>query len=204
MVEPSAALVARLRRGLNVAVAEHGQQSLYEYWVGQEQWPLQPVALALLVGVAPEQWASHVEALGLQAEAEHLRARLTVDLALDADPITSALRLRAWAHSQGIALPAAAEQLLDFVARTLPRAAVEMPATRASIARASDKEVVLGAALALVTRFSEDCLNDERMFDGACIARLMLAQAALWFPAGPPSMDEQAIAELVEHYISGF
>ncbi len=204
MSEQCAALIARLRSGLNVTGTDSAQQLLYEHWVGVAQWPLQPVALALLVGVAPEHWASHVEALGLEAEAEQLRARLLADLALDAAQITDGLRLRAWAQSQGVALPAAAEHLLDFVARTLPMLAAQVPTTNASAERTSDKEVVLGAALAMVTRFTEDCLDEERMFDGARIARLMLTQAALWFPDGPPRMDEQAIAKLIEQYISGF
>lgn len=204
MSESPAALIARLRSGVDIAAADTAQQLLYEHWVGQEDWPLAPVALALLVGVAPAQWAAHVQARGLQAEAEQLRARLATELALTANQITSGLRLRAWAQSQGVALPAAAETLLDFVARTLPRTVAELPAMSPPAARTSDKEMVLGAALALVTRFTEDCLDDERMFDGARIARLMLEQAALWFPDGPPRMDERAIAELVEHYISGF
>ena len=204
MLEPTVALIARLRSGLNVTAADHAQQLLYEHWLGQERWPLDPVALALLVGVAPAQWSAHVERLDLAAEAAQLRARMVTTLALDAEQFTTGSGLRAWAHSQGVALPAAAEALLDFVARTLPGLAAQLPQMNAPAARSSDKEVVLGAALALVTRFTEDCLDDERMFDGARIARLMLCQAARWFPDGPPTMDEQAIAQLVEHYISGF
>jgi len=204
MSGPVAALITRLRSGVNVAVADHAQQMLYEYWVGQEHWPLAPVAMALLVGVAPDKWANHVEALGLSAEAELLRARIAADLGLEAGQSIEGLRLRAWAQSQGVSLPPAAEHLLDFVARTLPRMAADVSLVSAPATRNTDKEAVLGAALALVTRFTEDCLDEERMFDGARIARLMLAQAALWFPDGPPPMNEQAIARLVEHYISGF
>lgn len=204
MLEPTVALIARLRSGLNVAAADHAQQLMYEHWVDQERWPLDPVALALLVGVAPAQWSAHVDTLGLAAEAEQLRAHMVTTLALDAEQVTTPSDLRAWAHSQGATLPAAAEALLDFVARTLPDLAAQLPQMNAPAARSTDKEVVLGAALALVTRFTEDCLDDERMFDGARIARLMLSQAALWFPDGPPPMDEQAIAQLLEHYVSGF
>lgn len=199
-----ATLVAGLRRGLNVATADAAQQSLYEHWVGVEQWPLEGVAPALLVGVAPANWAAHVEERGLAAEARQLQQHLLDALAVDAGRTTSALHLRAWAQGHGVVLPAAAEQLLDFVARTLPRLAVDAPVATHAAVRPSDREAVLGAALAMVTRFTEDCLDEERMFDGARIARLMLAQAALWFPEGPPRMDEQAIARLVEHYISGF
>jgi hypothetical protein len=204
MAEQIPALIARLRSGVNIAAADAAQQLLYEHWVAQEQWPLSPIALALLVGVAPDLWAAHVATLGLTAEAEQLHARLVADLAREGEQHINGLRLRAWAQSQGVALPAAAEHLLDFVARTLPRLATELPATGAPGSGSRDREMVLGAALALVTRFTEDCLDEQRMFDGARIARLMLTQAALWFPDGMPRMDEQAIAQLVEHYISGF
>ncbi|MCC6710417.1 MAG: hypothetical protein IT492_22895 [Gammaproteobacteria bacterium] len=204
MTAQVATLVARLRTGLHVDVADTAGALLYERWVGAEQWPLAPVAVALLVGVAPERWQEHVESLGMASEARQLHDCLVSDLATDGAHVTSGLRLRAWAQGQGVAMPAAAETLLDFVARTLPRLAIETPLAAAAATRATDKEAVLGAALALVTRFTEDCLDEERMFDGARIARLMLAQSALWFADGPPRMSEQAIAELVEHYISGF
>lgn len=204
MAQETAALVARLRAGLNVALADAAQQALYEHWIGQEHWPLVPVALALLVGVAPVQWRAHLDTHNLVADADQLKTLLQNELTLDADLMTSGLAVRAFAQRHGVTLPAAAEPLFDFVARTLPRLAAEIPVVAAPAARSSDKEVVLGAALALVTRFTEDCLDDERMFDSARIARLMLAQAALWFPEGPPRLDERAIAELVEHYISGF
>ena len=204
MAQDTAALVARLRAGLNVALADAAQQALYEHWIGQERWPLAPVALALLVGVAPVQWRAHLDTHNLVADADQLKTLLQNELTLDADLMTSGLAVRAFAQRHGVTLPAAAEPLFDFVARTLLRLAAEIPVVAAPAARSSDKEVVLGAALALVTRFTEDCLDDERMFDSARIARLMLAQAALWFPDGAPRMDERAIAELVEHYVTGF
>lgn len=204
MTAPVATLVARLRTGLHVDDADAAGALLYERWVGEEQWPLAPVAVALLVGVAPERWQEHVKSLGMASEARQLQDHLLSDLATDGAQVTSSLRLRAWAQGQGVAMPAVAESLLDFVSRTLPRLAIEAPVAATAAPRATDKEAVLGAALALVTRFTEDCLDDERMFDGARIARLMLAQSALWFGDGPPRMSEQAIAELVEHYISGF
>lgn len=204
MSEPTASLVARLRTGLNPDLAGSAEQMLYERWVGEEQWPLAPVAMALLIGVAPERWLSHVAALGMENEAAQLQDCLVSALARDGAQVTTGLRLRAWAHGQGVALPAAAEHLLDFVARTLPHMAVDMPPAVDAGSHATDKEAVLGAALALVTRFTEDCLDEERMFDGKRIARLMVAQSALWFADAPPRMSEQAIAELVEHYISGF
>ena len=204
MLEPTAALIARLRAGVNVTTAEPAQQLLYEHWVGQERWPVEPVALALLIGVAPAQWSAHVEMLGLAVDAEQLLARMVTDLALGVEQVTTALGLRAWAHSHGVALPAAAESLLDFVARTLPRLAVDAASVNTPAASSTDREAVLGAALALVTRFTEDCLDEGRMFDSARIARLMLAQGALWFADGPPRLDEPAIAKMIERYISGF
>ncbi|MBK6657545.1 MAG: hypothetical protein IPG43_05035 [Proteobacteria bacterium] len=198
-----ASLVAQLRTGLNPDSPDPARQLLYERWVGEEQWPLSPVAIALLIGVAPDAWQRHVEALAMADEVAALLDAMASALALDGEQATTGLRVRAWAHGQGVAMPAAAESLLDFVARTLPRLAEQAPVAAAS-ARTTDTEAVLGAALSLVTRFMEDCLDEQRMFDGARIARLMLAQSALWFPDGPPRMDEQAIAKLIEHYISGF
>jgi uncharacterized protein (DUF2141 family) len=50
----------------------------------------------------------------------------------------------------------------------------------------------------VVTRFTEECLDGERMYDPRRIAHRMLIQSALWFPDDPPRMGEPGIIAVIE------
>lgn len=200
-----AELVARLREGLDVAREDY-LQLLYEHWVGEDAWPLASVALPLLIGVPPEDWPFHLDESERESAALALEAEIAGALGVSGDAPVKPLALRNWARGAGVALPAAAEQLLNFVATTVPRLAQEaQPVVTADVVHPhNEREAVLGAALALVTRFTADCLDEEQMYDARRIARRMLLQSALWFPDGPPRMGEEGIVALIEPYISGF
>ncbi|MGR8920698.1 MAG: hypothetical protein ACU85V_13865, partial [Gammaproteobacteria bacterium] len=58
-------------------------------------------------------------------------------------------------------------------------------------------------ALALVTRFPERCRDDRGFFDGALVAELIIEKGALWFPLGPPALDRDEIAALLERWLHG-
>lgn len=201
-------LVAVLREGLDVEQPDY-LQLLFEHWVGEEAgWPLASVALPLLVGIPPEDWPFHLDDSAREAAAAALERLAGEALGVSGDAPVSPLALRAWAQGEGVRLPAAAEPLLDFVQQTVPRLAAQAASVQRAApdmtAPAREREQVLGAALALVTRFTEDCLDSERMYDPRRIARRMLLQSALWFPDGPPRMGEDGIVALIEPYIRGF
>ena len=91
MNEANADQIARLRAGLEVSSAHAAEPLLYEHWVGQERWPLVTVALALMVGVAPQAWSDYLSRHALHAPAAELRARLMRDLGVMIDGSVSAL-----------------------------------------------------------------------------------------------------------------
>ena len=173
--------------------------ALYEHWLARERWQCVDEALPLLVGIDPACWSAHLAAADLADAARAAAAALTAAFAqaLDVEP----RRVGTWAEGAGLELPAPYAALLTFFDRVLPEGPSAPPATPAALP-VSERERILGAALALVTRFPADCRGPHGPFDGECIAERMLAQAAVWFPGGPPTASRREIAELLETYLS--
>jgi hypothetical protein len=194
----AAELVARLRAALGVQAEAAAMSALYETWLSRDAWHVPNEALPLLVGVDPAHWRDALD-VESAAWAHALAARLAAALA-GAEAVTPAA-LRTWAREQGTGLPACAEQLLDFIASVLPgtRDDGAMPA---AVARAAEREILLGAALALVTRFPAQCRDEHGFFDGGLIADQVLAKAVLWFPREPPQASRDDIAALFETYLA--
>lgn len=190
--------VTTLRAGIDPHSDALAMRELYEHWLQQERWPLH-AALALIVGVDPAGWSAHLVRPGHAAAAQALLAQLSADLGLTAAAEVDVLRLRAWARSAGVRLPHAGAELLDYIARTVP--APPLSGMRTDAGTAAEQVAVLGAALALATRFTEQCLDQERRFDSRQMVLLMRAQAAVWFGDTPPDMNDAAIAALLDRYL---
>ncbi|MCB1747142.1 MAG: hypothetical protein H6977_14900 [Gammaproteobacteria bacterium] len=195
-----AALVARLRAALDVDAGASALQPLYETWVARDAWRRSVEAVPLLLGVDPAGWAACRQG-EVAAWAAALDARLGADLGVASDGDVTPAQLRRWARDHAVALPACAEQLLDFIASVVLGVEAEAAAPAAA-ARAAEREMLLGAALALVTRFPQQCRDEHGFFDGARIADQILAKAVLWFPLQPPQASREEIAALIESYLT--
>lgn len=199
----AAELVTRLREGRGTDAVDPGTQALFERWARREQWHARSEALALLVGMDPDDWPA-LAARQPQA-ADELWDCLAADLDLDAttDPPLPPARVRAWARGAGIVLPAALARLLDFIASVLPTATASAAgeASELEVLRAQERETVLGAALMLVTRQAAECVDDEGYYDPVRIARLVRARSLLWFPLAPPSLDEDEMVRLLSKWL---
>lgn len=196
-----AQLCAQLRCAVDSDDLSPTQQALYEAWLSRDRWQLVEEAVPLIVGVGPDTWPQYVLQHELDQESAMFAAILAEDFGCQLDGAIDATDLRDWSRRTGIALPSACDRLLDYIASVLPATPVPAPAAEQQAA-AAEREVVLGAALALVTRFPAQCRDDNGFFDGQRIAGLMLEKAALWFPLEPPSMDRDAIAALLEGYLT--
>ncbi len=195
--------LAALRVDVATESADVTYQVLYEDWLGREAWHLAHEGLPLLVGVDPAAWPSHVARHALDGTAGALLAQLAGDLGCAVDAAVAPARLGAWAREHGCHLPAPFAQVLEFIVRVLPDAGGRLPADGADAqAAAAERELLLGAALMLVTRFPQQCRDKHGFFDGARIADQILAKAALWFPLEPPALGRDGIAALLDQYLS--
>jgi hypothetical protein len=171
---------------------------LYERWLATDAWTLD-AALALIVGLDPAAWTTHIDRNDLALDAATLRESMLDELGVDRtiDDIVVA-ELAVWMARHGCAWPAPAAALLDFIARTLPAARRPIPPAASG---ASEREAILGAALALATRFTERCLDGEGYYDARRMVSALRSQAVVWFGEQRPELDETAMIELLERYL---
>ncbi len=193
------------------------QQMLYEKWIKQDQWGLRLEALPLLAGAEPEDWSS---LLGQQDNAELEQALWTtvVDAVeqqgsplvqnRDADPEQWQVKpqdIHYWCRTQAIAVPSAFDMLISFVASTVKKAPEQetvMGAKQFMAANtSSDREKVLGAGLAMVCTFPEQCRDQHGWVDGYTLASLIKEKGALVFDDQPPVLDVAEMAELLDGWI---
>lgn len=200
MADRAPDLVARLRAGLDPAA--RALEQCYERWLREDDWDVADEALPLLVGVDPRAWPAHLETRGTASEAAALGLVLTADAKVRDGRITPAEAAR-WARVAGVELPSALTALLEFIARVVPQSGAAAEAEAEDERRhAGDREAVLGAALALVTKFPERCRDANGFYDGLAIADLILEKAVVWFPERPPALSREAMGVLIERYLT--
>ncbi len=164
--------------------------------------PLRPPAVPLLLGCEPQEWPALLARKALAEAANALTTQVARDLGCAEDACVDTMALRAWAERRQLALPPALRALLDFIARTLPaRAEVPQDARPAHAAAAVERERVLGAALALVTRFPERYRDAQGFYDTRLLAESIVDKAVLWFETGRPLMTLPAMTELLAAYL---
>lgn len=195
--------IERLRVGLDIRSSDTTRQELYEHWVSVEQWPLATVALPLIVGCDPEAWDRHVAKRSLSRDAARISQAMSAAFDCPAESNVDAQALNAWARREGIELPTALQAIFDFVGTVLGAPSTVDESDHANaFAAADERERLLGAALALVTKFPDQCRDPNGFFDGQRITRLIKEKGAVWFPAGPPSLNDDEIAGLLERYLT--
>lgn len=193
--------VTALRAGAAVHDVDTPTQQRFERWARREHWRLREEALPLLVGFEPSDWRAHLEATGTSAIADALLDTLARDLGVDPSASVAPLAIGDWARSHGVRVPLALERLLDFISGVLPPAADDRRKPQDDVLRAQEREILLGAALLLVTKEPAACVDEDGYYSPPQIARLILARARLWFPLAPPTLDEAAIATLIGRWI---
>lgn len=194
--------VETLRGDAEVHATDPGTQQRYEAWARRDGWQVRREAVPLVVGHDPATWAAHLEAAGRGALADELERSLARDLGVDAEASVAPLAVRRWAQSHGLRLPQALSRLLDFISSVRPQTAGAKPAAEKEVLRAQEREILLGAALMLVTKEQAACLDEDCGYSPEKIARLIRARALLWFPLAPPTLDESEIAALVARWIA--
>ena len=192
---------------LRLALAEAGSPTLStaesEAWAKLERWRAASEGLPLMLGVSPTAWPGIWTRPGCAPLVDAVWAAFAAALgvACDTDPERSPLALRSAALGLGLSPPPAIDRLLDFIQRLLPAAAPTEAAAEAEVLAAQERETLLGAALMLVTRMPQDCVDELGYYDSARIAQLILQKALLWFPLGPPRLDRAGIETLLARWL---
>ena len=174
-----------------------------EAWAKHERWRAASEGLPLLLGVRPADWPAVCANAKCAAELAFVWTAFAAALGVaeDTDPERSPLALRAAALGLGLGPPPALDRLLDFIQRLLPEAAPDEAAAEAEVLAAQARETLLGAALMLVTRMPQDCVDELGYYDSVRITQLILQKALLWFPLDPPPLDRAGIEALIARWL---
>ena len=188
------------------------QQMLFERWVKQEEWDLRRVALPLLLAIDPEEWDTLLQSEALAAAetalwelVEQAGAEGVLPL-LNPGEASAFWRVRPrdiylWARARGIALPAVFDRLMSFVISAVPvEEETGTPEIPPAVAPPGEREIVLGAALALLANVPASCRDESGWVTGTALAHQILAKQALWFER-PPRMNLEEMSRWLDQWL---
>ena len=196
------------------------QQRLYEKWSQREEWSVRKEAIPLLLGRDPETWERLIDASGpREAEVaawEDLKAnvirqgrpRISNPTDLEEEWRIQPAALVPWARSAGVEVPEYLETLLQFIlnvvkkpagaqdASALPRGITATPQNQTQ-----DRERVLGAALNILAKCSEQCYDSHGFVSGKAIVKLIQQQSMRWFDSPQPPMNPADMAAFIDKWL---
>ena len=187
------------------------QQRLYEHWLKQDEWYLREDAIPLVLGVDPEDWPElrdrepirSCEAVAWEAIQASVRdsQQPTVTNRNAPEDLwkVRAEDLYRWARLTQIALPEPFEQLMQFITTVVKHEEVEQ--NTPSMTRTTEEHAVLGAALAALAAWPEECRDGHGRADAGRIAGLVERKAPLWFASTGPPMSHEEITQLIDEWL---
>ena len=202
--------VARAIEALRSARREESSdpvsQLLYERWLKHPAWKARSEALPLLVGVDPAEWHAYLDAGDLAAQERDVWASFrTMNRIRSDDELISVSSVHAWSVANNVGLSVSFTRLYDFIRQATFQSEASAFVLEGGAARsfetAEEVEIVLGAALSLVSKMPERCRDENGFIDGTIVADLILGTAARWFPLSPPSMSPEQMARLIDRWL---
>ena len=195
------------------------QRLLYEKWVVRDSWKLETEAIPLVFGFDPEYCNFNNDEYRRLADelAAHARHCIEHKLSLTAvNPVADAAELEVrpaefyrWASVSRVRMPEALVQLMEFVISTVAGEKERIDAHGSVSGSAGDdslefdrqREMVLGAALAVMAEFPEQCRNRKGRLSVAAITELIMQHHAVWFPDPEKMMSSAGMHDLINKWI---
>lgn len=208
-------IVEELRVGIDM-VDQQATQLIYEKWLKFDAWTARGIAVPLIIGCDPEQWSSYIAQHELAANEELLWHILSNDLGKEADDEVSIAAVNEWARIQTVSLHPSFLRIYEFVRKVMmssmplkaadSQTKAEMAANdrvvrQADIELAREHEIVLGAALSLLSKMPDKCRDANGFADGGKIAELIEQTAVKWFPTSPPILNKSKMAALIDKWL---
>ncbi len=199
--------VEKLRVGVMPDSLDLSMQQLYERWLKLPEWKARLEALPLAVGIDPDRWQDYLNEYGLVSSEQDLWRRFAESNSINSEnePIP-VLAVYAWFQSKNIELPLSFVRLFDFIRQATvspePRhhGSHETP-PEISAAERDEREIILGAALSLVSKMPDRCKDEHGFIDGKIISNLILETNARWFASTAPTMTSVQMAELIDKWL---
>lgn len=217
----SAELGSVLRSRAIAMVGEdvYEQRRLYEQFVSKDHWRLKDEAVYLVLGYDPEK-LNELEDEALQSVHElyeHAKHCISQNLSLTAinqesepeDWKVVPTEFYRWASVSRVQMPAALSTLMDFVISTVKgeKERIEQAAqTSSAVGESRDsyslqREQTLGAALAVMAEFPEQCRNSKGRLSVRAITALIQQHRSAWFQDEDAMMSETTMQDLINKWI---
>ncbi len=199
--------VEELRVGVKPDSLDLSMQRLYEYWLKLPEWQARNEALPLAIGVDSAHWQDHLNEYGLVRCEQDLWRLFAESNSINSDveavPVPT---VYSWFHGNNVELPVSFARLFEFVrqatfrSESIPNGADETTQER-SEAEQDEREIVLGAALSLVSKMPDRCKDEHGFIDGTLVSELILETSARWFASTAPTMTSAQMTELIDKWL---
>ncbi len=184
------------------------------------EWSLRAEAIPLLIGIAPETWAT-LRASGACGTLEHKlwasvrglvvtegKPRVINPESREEDWRCAPIDLYQWARASGVPIPEPFEALMQFIQRVVPGSSASSPGAlrrepnpSARNDAPSTREKVLGAALNVLAKCPDQCYDEHGMVSGEKIVQLIAVQSMRWFDTAEPPMRSGEMTELIDKWL---
>jgi len=197
------------------------EQRLFERWVCKERWRLRSEALPLFFGIDPDKFKTTDAAMPeLEYELATLwsHARQCVEQGLldvvnkEKEPEDWEVRplvAYKWAAVSRVNLPETLVPLMDFIANSVKRennrVAVDTGVNDASVRSDrfdSDREKILGMALAILAAFPEQTRNSKGRVNINRLMSIMGEKMEFWIGNESLSLSDPAIRDLLNKWLA--
>ena len=199
----------------------YAQRRLYEYWVARDRWKLEAEAIPLVLGYDPEKSGEYDEEYNKNAQEliEHAKNCIMHALSLNAinrEDTPEHWEVRpaefyCWASVSRVQMPQSLVDLMEFVVSTVKGEKdriSHMQSVAANAAQGTEgqdfdlqTEKILGAALAVLAEFPEQCRNRKGRINVAAITELIQKHHEVWFPDSETMMSSITMQDLINKWI---
>jgi hypothetical protein len=193
------------------------QQKLYEKWAVKTSWHLKSQGIPLLLSMDPDKYSDsdfdETTEKKYQDLWEHAQHCVEQDLLVvlnrespvdewEAKPVD----VYKWAAISRVGLPVQLSSLMEFVMMSLlstVNASNDSPGAKSQSDTAynSNKEHILGAALAMLATYPEECRNKNGRIRAENIVSLISKNESLLFVDKAPDLSATAAVDLVSKWI---
>jgi len=189
------------------------QQKLYEKWAVKTSWHLKTQGIPLLLSIDPDRYSdsdfdetTEQKCQDLWEHAQHCVEQDLLVVLNRESPVdeweVKPVDVYKWAAISRVELPVQLTSLMEFMMMTLLSSVnTSSDNSQSDAAYNSDKEHILGAALAMLATYPEQCRNKKGRIRAENIVSLINKNESLLFVDKAPDLSATAAVDLVNKWI---
>lgn len=192
------------------------KQKLYEKWAVKTSWHLKHQAIPLLLSIDPEKYSdldfdeiTKKRCQDLWEHAQHCVEQGLLFVINKENPVddweAKPIDVYKWAAISRVELPQQLTSLMEFVMMTLLSVGTSSDSpndqSQSEASYNSDKEHILGAALAMLATYPEQCVNKKGRVRAENIISLIGKNESLLFAGKVPDLSATAAIDLINKWV---